>query len=100
MRALPPFTAPCPISTCESKTAIPPRWRSRTHFAQHSYISHVDIFIGNGKAGLYDVGNEMEDVRFFGGDYGIYTTKPSPGWPFMMVDTSVRGAAQGSHPNP
>ncbi len=63
----------------------------RTHFAQHSYISHVDIFTGNGKAGLYDVGNEMEDVRFFGGDYGIYTTKPSPGWPFMMVDTWFEG---------
>lgn len=63
----------------------------RTHFAQHSYISHVDIFIGNGKAGLFDVGNEMEDVRFFGGDYGIYTTKPSPGWPFMMVDTWFEG---------
>ncbi len=63
----------------------------RTHFAQHSYISHVDIFIGNGKAGLYDVGNEMEDVRFFDGDYGIYTTKPSPGWPFMMVDTWFQG---------
>ena len=59
----------------------------RTHFAQHSYIAHVDITIGNGKAGLFDVGNEMEDVRFFGGDYGIYTTKPSPGWQFMMVDT-------------
>ena len=63
----------------------------RTHFAQHSYISHVDISIGNGKAGLFDVGNEMEDVRFFGGDYGIYTTKPSPGWPFMMVDTWFEG---------
>jgi sugar lactone lactonase YvrE len=63
----------------------------RTHFAQHSYISHVDIFTGNGKAGLFDVGNEMEDVRFFGGEYGIYTTKPSPGWPFMMVDTWFEG---------
>jgi sugar lactone lactonase YvrE len=63
----------------------------RTHFAQHSYISHVDVFIGKGKAGLYDVGNEMEDVRFFDGDYGIYTTKPSPGWPFMMVDTWFEG---------
>ncbi len=59
----------------------------RTHFAQHSFISHVDIEIGNGKAGLFDVGNEMHDVRFFGGDYGIYTTKASPGWPVMMVDT-------------
>lgn len=63
----------------------------RTHFAQHSFISHVDIQIGNGKAGLFDVGNEMEDVRFFGGDYGIYTTKTSPGWQMMMVDTYFEG---------
>jgi sugar lactone lactonase YvrE len=63
----------------------------RTHFAQHSFISHVDIYTGNGKAGLFDGGNEIEDVRFFGGDYGIYTTKPSPGWPFMLVDTWFEG---------
>ncbi|HVY73725.1 MAG TPA: glycosyl hydrolase family 28-related protein [Puia sp.] len=63
----------------------------RAHFAQHSFISHVDIHIGNGKAGLFDVGNEMEDTRFFGGDYGIYTTKPSPGWQFMMTDTYFEG---------
>ncbi len=63
----------------------------RAHFAQHSFISHVDIHIGNGKAGLFDVGNEMEDTRFFGGTYGIYTTKPSPGWQFMMVDTYFEG---------
>ncbi len=58
----------------------------RTHYAQHSFISHVDIHIGKGKAGIHDVGNEIEDVHFFEGEYGIYTTKPSPGWPFMMVD--------------
>jgi hypothetical protein len=63
----------------------------RTHFAQHSFISHCDISIGDGKAGLYDVGNEMEDVRFFGGDYGIYTTRPSPGWPMMITDTYFEG---------
>ena len=63
----------------------------RTHFAQHSFISHVDIHAGTGKAGMFDVGNEMEDVRFFGGNYGIYTFKPSPGWQFMMVDTYFEG---------
>ncbi|HEV2481162.1 MAG TPA: glycosyl hydrolase family 28-related protein [Puia sp.] len=63
----------------------------RTHFAQHSYIAHCDIDAGHAKAGLYDAGNEMEDVRFFGGDYGIYTTKPSPGWPYMMIDTWFEG---------
>jgi len=63
----------------------------RTHYAQHSFISHVDIQIGLAKAGMFDVGNEMEDVRFFGGDFGIYTTKPSPGWQFMMTDTYFEG---------
>ena len=63
----------------------------RTHYAQHSFISHCDINIGKGKAGVFDIGNEMEDVRFFGGDYGIYTTKASPGWQFMMLDTYFEG---------
>ena len=63
----------------------------RTHFAQHSFVSHVDIHIGNGKAGLFDVGNEMENVRFFGGDYGIYTTKTSPSWQMMIMDTYFEG---------
>lgn len=63
----------------------------RTHYAQHSFVSHVDVHIGSAKAGIFDVGNEMEDVRFFGGDYGIYTTKPSPGWQFMMTDTYFEG---------
>ncbi len=68
----------------------------RAHFAQHSFIAHADINIGNGKAGLFDVGNAMEDVRFFGGDYGIYTTKPSPGWQFMMVDTYFEGQREAA----
>jgi hypothetical protein len=63
----------------------------RTHYAQHSFISHCDIHTGKGKAGLFDIGNEMEDVRLFGGDYGIYTTKASPGWQFMMLDTYFEG---------
>ena len=63
----------------------------RTHYAQHSFISHATIYIGNGKAGIFDVGNEMENVAFYGGDYGIYTTKASPGWPVMMVDGYFEG---------
>ena len=63
----------------------------RTHYAQHSFVSHSIIHIGNGKAGLFDVGNEMENVAFYGGDYGIYTTKASPGWPVMMVDAFFEG---------
>lgn len=63
----------------------------RTHYAQHSFVSHMSIYIGNGKAGLFDIGNEMENMAFFGGDYGIYTTKASPGWQVMMMDSYFEG---------
>jgi len=63
----------------------------RTHFAQHGFVNHCDIQIGNGFAGIYDVGNEMEDVKFFGGEYGISTSRTSPGWPMMMVDLYFEG---------
>ena len=59
----------------------------RSHFAQHCYIAHVDFDIGSGRAGIEEVGNEIDDCRFFGGDYGIITTKPSPSWPFLMIDS-------------
>jgi hypothetical protein len=63
----------------------------RTHFAQHSFVSHSVINAGKGKAGLFDVGNEMENVKFIGGDYGILTNRTSPGWPMMIVDTWFEG---------
>jgi hypothetical protein len=63
----------------------------RSHFAQHSFISHSNLYIGDGKAGIYDVGNEIENVRFYGGDYGITSGRTSPGWPMMMVDTYFEG---------
>jgi len=63
----------------------------RSHFAQHGFISHCNIYIGQGKAGIYDVGNEIEDVRFYGGDYGITSGRTSPGWPIMMVDVYFEG---------
>ncbi|MDR2911861.1 MAG: SMP-30/gluconolactonase/LRE family protein [Alistipes sp.] len=63
----------------------------RTHYAQHSFISHVAVRAGEGKAGLFDIGNEMENVAFYGGDYGIYTTKASPGWPVVMIDSYFEG---------
>jgi hypothetical protein len=63
----------------------------RTHYAQHSFISHVAVYAGKGKAGLFDIGNELENVAFFGGDYGIYTTKASPGWQVVMIDSYFEG---------
>ncbi|MDR0430986.1 MAG: gluconolaconase [Tannerellaceae bacterium] len=63
----------------------------RSHFAQHSFISHCVIQIGEGSAGIYDVGNEIENVECYGGDYAINSGRTSPGWPMMMVDTYFEG---------
>ena len=73
------------------ETGNPQAVAIRSHFAQHSFISHCNLYIGDGKAGIYDVGNEMENVRFYGGDYGITSGRTSPGWPMMMVDTYFEG---------
>lgn len=63
----------------------------RSHYAQHCYVAHVDFHVGSGFAGIDSVGNEAEDLRFFGGDYGIVTTKPSPSWPFALIDATYEG---------
>ncbi len=58
----------------------------RTHFAQHGFVSHCNFYIGDGYAGIYDLGNEIEDLKFYGGEFGISTRRTSPGWPMMMID--------------
>lgn len=63
----------------------------RTHYAQHGFVSHMVINIGKGKAGISEVGNEMEDVIFLGGDYGIISGQTSPSWPVAVVDTYFEG---------
>lgn len=63
----------------------------RAHFAQHCFVSHCNFNIGQGKAGIVEVGNEMENLSFTGGDYGIITGKCSPGWPFLLADSSFSG---------
>ncbi|MCJ7449342.1 MAG: SMP-30/gluconolactonase/LRE family protein [Bacteroidales bacterium] len=63
----------------------------RTHYAQHGFVSHMVINVGKGKAGISEVGNEMENVKFYGGDYGIICGQPSPSWPMMTIDTYFEG---------
>ena len=70
---------------------------ARFHVAQHCYLAHIDFRIGQGRAGIEQIGNEVDDCRFFGGEYGITTTKPSPSWPFLLIDSQVRRAARGGH---
>ena len=63
----------------------------RFHAAQHCFLTHMDFKIGSGMAGLHDVGNEAEDLHFHGGQYGIMTRKPSPGWQFTLLDSTFDG---------
>lgn len=59
----------------------------RAHVAQHGVFSHLTFNIGKGYAGMHEVGNEIEDVDFIGGQYGISSGRTSPGWPMIMNDT-------------
>ncbi|MFB3903319.1 MAG: glycosyl hydrolase family 28-related protein [Acidobacteriota bacterium] len=63
----------------------------RFHIAQHCYLAHMDFHIGPGKAALEDIGNEGEDLRFFGGDYGIVTGKTAPSWQYLLIDSVFEG---------
>ena len=63
----------------------------RFHVAQHCSLAHMDFRIGSGRAGIQAVGNEVEDCRFYGGDYGITTGETAPSWPFVLIDSSFEG---------
>jgi hypothetical protein len=63
----------------------------RFRIAQHGFLSNMDFKLGSGFAGIYQAGNQVHNLRFFGGRYGIVTEKPSPAWPFTVVDATFEG---------
>ncbi len=63
----------------------------RFHVAQHGYLSHMNFHVGSGLAALTQIGNEAEDIHFFGGRYGILTDNTSPFWQFTLIDSSFEG---------
>jgi sugar lactone lactonase YvrE len=68
----------------------------RFHGAQHDFLSHMDFHIGSGLAGIHQVANEAEDLRFFGGRYGILAEKPSPAWQFTLIDSVFDGQREAA----
>jgi len=68
----------------------------RARYAQHCYLAHMDFRIGSGLAGIHDGGNVAQDVHFFGGQYGIWTKKPSPGWQFSVIDATFEGQREAA----
>jgi hypothetical protein len=63
----------------------------RFRVAQHGFLRHVDFRLGSGFAGIYQAGNEADNLRFFGGRYGIVTEKTSPAWQFTLIDSEFSG---------
>ncbi len=68
----------------------------RFHVAQHAYLSHMDFHIDSGIAALTEIGNEAEDLHFYGGRYGILTDKPSPAWQFTLIDSMFEGQREAA----
>ncbi len=68
----------------------------RFHVAQHSFLTHMDFHLGSGLAGVYQVGNEAEDLHFYGGRYGILTEKTSPAWQFTLIDSVFEGQKEAA----
>jgi hypothetical protein len=68
----------------------------RGRYAQHCYLAHMDFHVGSGLAGIHDGGNVAEDLHFFGGKYGIWTRKPSPGWQYTVIDSVFEGQAEAA----
>jgi hypothetical protein len=68
----------------------------RFHLAQHAFLTHMDFHIGSGMAALYQVGNEAEDLHFYGGRYAILTENTSPAWQFTLIDSSFEGQRESA----
>ncbi len=75
----------------EIGTGNPAAVAIRAHYAQHCFLRHMDFHIGSGLAALTEIGNEAEDLRFYGGTYGILTDKPSAAWQFTLLDSIFEG---------
>src|SRR5437899_9381400 len=48
----------------------------RAKYAQHCFLAHMDMRLGSALSGIHEGGNVVEDVRFVGGRFGIWTSKP------------------------
>ncbi|HTB98339.1 MAG TPA: glycosyl hydrolase family 28-related protein [Terracidiphilus sp.] len=68
----------------------------RFHVAQHAFLSHMNFHIGSGLAALTQIGNEAEDLHFYGGRYAILTEKTSPAWQFTLIDSTFDGQREAA----
>jgi hypothetical protein len=68
----------------------------RFHVAQHGVLAHMDFHVGSGLAALEDIGNVGQDLRVYGGRYGILTSNTSPFWPYTLIDSVFDGQREAA----
>jgi len=68
----------------------------RAHYAQHCFLAHTDFRLGPALAGVHEGGNVIEDAHFFGGRHAVWTSKPSPGWQFTLIDCVFEGQREAA----
>ena len=68
----------------------------RARYAQHCFLAHMDFYLGDALAAIHEGGNVVEDAHFHGGVHGVWTSRPSPGWQFTMIDCSFDGQREAA----
>jgi sugar lactone lactonase YvrE len=68
----------------------------RFHVAQHSSLHHMDFHIGSARAAIEDIGNQVFNIRVYGGKYGILTKRTSPAWQFLLMDSSFENQSEAA----
>lgn len=68
----------------------------RARYAQHCFLSHIDFRLESGLAAIHDAGNLINNVRFFGGRYGLLTQTPSPGWQLTVMDCDFESQTESA----
>jgi hypothetical protein len=52
---------------------------------------HVDFRIGTALGAVEEIGHEIEDCRFFGGDFAVRTAVTAAGWQSLVLDSEFVG---------
>lgn len=59
----------------------------RFHVAQRSYLGNMNFKLGSALAAAEDIGNQAYNLKMNGGQYGILSTRTSPNWQFLLMDS-------------
>ncbi len=62
--------------------------------AQGTVLKNVDMHLGAGNTGVHRIGNEISNVRIYGGDYGI--TGGTVAWQVLVMDCVLEGQAKAA----